>query len=59
MDCVKILAELSDGKLLQERSTLKEWTAEIALGSPDLTFAYNQIAAYLESKPPCKFAVSP
>ncbi|VDM37473.1 unnamed protein product [Toxocara canis] len=59
MDYIKKLAELNtDGKLLQERGTLREWTATVSVGSPNLSFAYNKIAAYLESKPLCKFAIS-
>lgn len=56
---MKKLTELkAEGKLLQERSTLRAWTVTVSLGSPNLSFAYNQIAAYLESKPLCKFSVS-
>uniref|UniRef100_A0A915B6I6 Neuroblastoma-amplified sequence n=2 Tax=Parascaris univalens TaxID=6257 RepID=A0A915B6I6_PARUN len=59
MDYMKKLADLkAEDKLLQERSTLRAWTVTISLGSPNLSFAYNQIATYLESKPFCKFSVS-
>lgn len=44
--------------ILREMNTLREWTATVSLGSPNLLLTYNEICARLESLPLCKIDVS-